>query len=188
VTAESAGPSLALSPLFDAYPVLWKQSDPLAELRSRAPHAIDWATMSDIVPVLDAFEAAMDSRIARRHCDGSAPTLHSNAAARIQVASSSVGDARIAALESRGPIWTTALSAGGASTAATSLRITARAGLALCTRADDHKLIRHVSSDCAGTVCVMVIKYLAPTTLLNDDLDLDQNLWIALIYLWPLTQ
>ncbi len=27
-----------------------------AELRRRAPHAIDWARMQDLVPVLDAFE------------------------------------------------------------------------------------------------------------------------------------
>jgi hypothetical protein len=39
----------------------------LGALRRRAPDAIDWAAMGDVVPVLDAFEAAMDSRIARRH-------------------------------------------------------------------------------------------------------------------------
>jgi hypothetical protein len=37
----------------------------LAELRRRAPHAIDWTTMGDVVPLLDAFEAAMDSKIVR---------------------------------------------------------------------------------------------------------------------------
>jgi hypothetical protein len=30
----------------------------LAELRRRAPEAIDWAGMQDVVPLLDAFEAA----------------------------------------------------------------------------------------------------------------------------------
>jgi hypothetical protein len=27
----------------------------LGELRRRAPHAIDWTSMADVVPVLDAF-------------------------------------------------------------------------------------------------------------------------------------
>lgn len=31
----------------------------LGELRRRAPGAIDWHAMGDVVPVLDAFEAAM---------------------------------------------------------------------------------------------------------------------------------
>jgi hypothetical protein len=35
--------------------------------RRRAPEAIDWTGMRDIVPVLDAFEAALDSRAAGRH-------------------------------------------------------------------------------------------------------------------------
>jgi hypothetical protein len=41
----------------------------LAELRRRAPHAVDWARLSDagVVHLLDAFEAAQDSRMARRH-------------------------------------------------------------------------------------------------------------------------
>jgi hypothetical protein len=39
----------------------------LAELRRRAPHAIDWAGMPDVVPVLDAFEAHMAGKTARRH-------------------------------------------------------------------------------------------------------------------------
>ena len=39
----------------------------LAELRRRAPEAIDWAAMGDVVPLLDAFEAAMESKTARRH-------------------------------------------------------------------------------------------------------------------------
>jgi hypothetical protein len=30
----------------------------LGELRRRAPEAIDWAAMGDVIPVLDAFEAA----------------------------------------------------------------------------------------------------------------------------------
>jgi hypothetical protein len=30
----------------------------LGELRRRAPEAIDWTGMPDVVPVLDAFEAA----------------------------------------------------------------------------------------------------------------------------------
>jgi hypothetical protein len=30
----------------------------LGELRRRAPHAIDWTRMQDVVPLLDAFEAA----------------------------------------------------------------------------------------------------------------------------------
>jgi hypothetical protein len=33
----------------------------LAALRRRAPHAIDWKMMGDIVPVLDAFEAHVES-------------------------------------------------------------------------------------------------------------------------------
>jgi hypothetical protein len=39
----------------------------LSALRRRAPHAIDWTGMGDIVPVLDAFEAHTDSKTARRH-------------------------------------------------------------------------------------------------------------------------
>jgi hypothetical protein len=35
----------------------------LTELRRRAPHAIDWAGMQDVMPLLDAFGAAMDNRI-----------------------------------------------------------------------------------------------------------------------------
>jgi hypothetical protein len=38
----------------------------LGELRRRAPEAIDWTGMPDVVPVLDAFEAARDSGTARR--------------------------------------------------------------------------------------------------------------------------
>jgi hypothetical protein len=29
--------------------------------------AIDWSAMADVVPLLDAFEAAMESKVARRH-------------------------------------------------------------------------------------------------------------------------
>jgi len=39
----------------------------LAALRRRAPEAIDWAAMGDVVPLLDAFEAVMQSKTARRH-------------------------------------------------------------------------------------------------------------------------
>jgi hypothetical protein len=39
----------------------------LSALRRWAPQAIDWTEMQDLVPVLDAFEAAMDSKTARRH-------------------------------------------------------------------------------------------------------------------------
>jgi len=39
----------------------------LSALRRCAPEAIDWTAMGDIVPVLDAFEAHMDSKTARRH-------------------------------------------------------------------------------------------------------------------------
>jgi hypothetical protein len=41
----------------------------LGELRRRAPHAIDWAGLTDagVVQMLDAFEAAQESRSARRH-------------------------------------------------------------------------------------------------------------------------
>jgi hypothetical protein len=39
----------------------------LAELRRRAPHAIDWTAMRGVVLLLDAFAAAMGSKIARRH-------------------------------------------------------------------------------------------------------------------------
>jgi hypothetical protein len=41
----------------------------LGELRRRAPHAIDWAGLSDagIVQMLDDFEAARDSGTTRRH-------------------------------------------------------------------------------------------------------------------------
>jgi hypothetical protein len=39
----------------------------LGELRRRAPEAIDWTAMGDVVPMLDAFEAAIDSRAAHRH-------------------------------------------------------------------------------------------------------------------------
>jgi hypothetical protein len=38
----------------------------LAALRRRAPHAIDWAGMPDVIPVLDALEA-MASKTAHRH-------------------------------------------------------------------------------------------------------------------------
>jgi len=37
----------------------------LGELRRRAPEAIDWDAMADVVPVLDAFEAAMGERFRR---------------------------------------------------------------------------------------------------------------------------
>jgi hypothetical protein len=39
----------------------------LLELRRRAPHPIDWAGMRDVVPLLDAFEAARDNRTTRSH-------------------------------------------------------------------------------------------------------------------------
>jgi hypothetical protein len=39
----------------------------LAALRHRAPEAIDWAGMPDVIPVLDAFEASMESKVSRRH-------------------------------------------------------------------------------------------------------------------------
>jgi len=39
----------------------------LGELRRRAPEAIDWARMPDVIPVLDAFEAHLDLETARRH-------------------------------------------------------------------------------------------------------------------------
>jgi hypothetical protein len=39
----------------------------LGALRRRAPHAIDWAGMPDVIPILDEFEAARDSGTARRH-------------------------------------------------------------------------------------------------------------------------
>jgi hypothetical protein len=39
----------------------------LAALRRRAPDSIDWAGMSDVIPILDEFEAARDSRAAHRH-------------------------------------------------------------------------------------------------------------------------
>jgi len=39
----------------------------LAELRRRAPEAIDWAAMGDVVPLFDAFEAIMESKTAPRH-------------------------------------------------------------------------------------------------------------------------
>ena len=39
----------------------------LSELRRRAPEAIDWAAMGDVVPVLDAFEVARASQTARHH-------------------------------------------------------------------------------------------------------------------------
>jgi hypothetical protein len=39
----------------------------LAELRRRATEAIDWTTMGDVVPLLDAFEAARESDAARQH-------------------------------------------------------------------------------------------------------------------------
>jgi hypothetical protein len=39
----------------------------LASCRRRAPEAIDWASMPDVIPVLDAFEAAMESKTARRY-------------------------------------------------------------------------------------------------------------------------
>jgi len=39
----------------------------LAALRRRAPEAIDWAGMPDVIPVLDAFEAHMEGKAALRH-------------------------------------------------------------------------------------------------------------------------
>jgi hypothetical protein len=42
----------------------------LAELRRRAPEAIDWTAMGDVLPVPDAFEAHMEGKTARR------PTRH----------------------------------------------------------------------------------------------------------------
>jgi hypothetical protein len=38
----------------------------LSALRRWAPHAIDWSGMQDIVPLLDAFKAAMDAKTSRR--------------------------------------------------------------------------------------------------------------------------
>jgi hypothetical protein len=37
------------------------------KIAAAGAHAIDWAGMQDVVPLLDAFEAAMDSKTARRH-------------------------------------------------------------------------------------------------------------------------
>jgi hypothetical protein len=39
----------------------------LGELRRRAPHAIDWTAMGDVVPILDEFEAARASQTAPHH-------------------------------------------------------------------------------------------------------------------------
>jgi hypothetical protein len=39
----------------------------LSALRRGAPQAIHWDAMADVVPVLDAFEAAQESRMARQH-------------------------------------------------------------------------------------------------------------------------
>jgi len=39
----------------------------LGALRRWAPQAIDWTALGDIAPVLDAFEAFMDAKTARRH-------------------------------------------------------------------------------------------------------------------------
>jgi hypothetical protein len=39
----------------------------LGALRRRAPHAIDWTAMGDVVPLLDAFETWTGSRTARHH-------------------------------------------------------------------------------------------------------------------------
>jgi hypothetical protein len=39
----------------------------LAELRRRAPEAIDWTGMPDVVAVFDAFDAARASQTARHH-------------------------------------------------------------------------------------------------------------------------
>jgi hypothetical protein len=39
----------------------------LGELRRRAPHAIDWTAMGNVVPILDEFEAARASQAARHH-------------------------------------------------------------------------------------------------------------------------
>jgi hypothetical protein len=51
-------------------PAGWVNTANLALLRAfrrRAPEAIDWAGMPDVLPVLDAFEAARASQTARRH-------------------------------------------------------------------------------------------------------------------------
>jgi hypothetical protein len=39
----------------------------LSALRRWAPHSIDWSAMGDIALTLDAFEAHMDAKTARRH-------------------------------------------------------------------------------------------------------------------------
>jgi hypothetical protein len=41
----------------------------MAELRRRAPRAVDWAALTavGIVQMLDAFEVARDSEMTRRH-------------------------------------------------------------------------------------------------------------------------
>jgi hypothetical protein len=94
VTERSAdGAAVKLDPARLIYSLQWKhnahppdfelvlvQHDPpgwvntanlvlLSELRRRAPYAIDWAGLSDagVVAQLDAFEAAMKSKTARRH-------------------------------------------------------------------------------------------------------------------------
>ncbi len=62
-------PDFELVPV-QAEPQLWVNTANLtllAALRRRAPHAIDWAGTQDVVLVLDAFEAALDSRAAHRH-------------------------------------------------------------------------------------------------------------------------
>ncbi len=49
--------------LIQAEPQLWVNTANLtllAELRRRAPQAIDWTGMQDVVPLLDAFEATLD--------------------------------------------------------------------------------------------------------------------------------
>jgi len=51
-------------------PEQWINADNLVllgALRRWAPHAIDWPAMGNIVPLLDAFEAAQDGRPMRRH-------------------------------------------------------------------------------------------------------------------------
>src|SRR5262249_32093609 len=86
VTEHSAGSAFKLDPAQLVYSLQWKhnahppdcelvlvQEFPeqwvnaasltlLGALRRWAPHAIDWKMMSDIVPVLDAFEAHMEAQ------------------------------------------------------------------------------------------------------------------------------
>jgi len=63
-------PDLHLALVQESLPEQWINAAALtllSALRRGAPQAIDWSAMGDVMPVLDAFEAHLEAKTARRH-------------------------------------------------------------------------------------------------------------------------